>query len=169
MGALRWLFAIQLLSMGALEMSGPFWPLQLRALGDAPVYVNGADEEWVRRPDDVIRIFRGTLELAPGLELHTLGGHFPGSTAALWDAGAEGKGVLLAGDAGYGARLAIIIAVVLSVCLICMLCFISAHLIARTLGRTGNAVLSRVLGMLLAAYSVQFVINGIAAVRASLS
>lgn len=36
MGALRWLFAIQLLSMGAMEMSGPFWPLQLRALGDAP-------------------------------------------------------------------------------------------------------------------------------------
>lgn len=36
MAALRWLFAIQLLSMGALEMSGPFWPLQLRALGDPP-------------------------------------------------------------------------------------------------------------------------------------
>jgi len=34
---------------------------------------------------------------------------------------------------------------------------------------SGNAVLSRVLGMLLAAYSVQFVINGIAAVRTSLS
>lgn len=50
-----------------------------------------------------------------------------------------------------------------------MLCFVSASLIARTLRRTGNAVLSRVLGMLLAAYSVQFVINGIAAVRASLS
>lgn len=49
------------------------------------------------------------------------------------------------------------------------LCFVSASLIARTLGRTGNAALSRVLGMLLAACSVQFVINGIAAVRASLS
>ena len=36
MAALRWLFAIQLLAMGAMEMSGPFWPLQLRALGDAP-------------------------------------------------------------------------------------------------------------------------------------
>lgn len=36
-----------------------------------------------------------------------------------------------------------------SVCLICMLCFVSASLIARTLGRAGNAVLSRVLGMLL--------------------
>ena len=65
--------------------------------------------------------------------------------------------LLLAGVAGYGARFALIIAVV-----------VSASLIARTLGRTGNAVLSRVLGMLLAAYSVQFVINGIAAVRASL-
>ncbi|GAB3807305.1 MBL fold metallo-hydrolase [Humibacter antri] len=69
------------------------------ALGDAPVYVNEADAEWLRRPDDVIRLFRGTLELTPGLGLHTLGGHFPGSTAALWDAGAEGRGVLLAGDA----------------------------------------------------------------------
>ena len=36
MATLRWLFAIQLLAMGAMEMSGPFWPLQLRALGDAP-------------------------------------------------------------------------------------------------------------------------------------
>jgi MFS family permease len=34
--ALRWLFAIQLLSMGAMEMSAPFWPLHLRALGAAP-------------------------------------------------------------------------------------------------------------------------------------
>ena len=70
-----------------------------RALDDAPVYVNEADAEWVRRQDGCIRLFRGTVELAPGLELHTLGGHFPGSTAALWEAGADGKGVLLAGDA----------------------------------------------------------------------
>ncbi len=31
--ALHWLFAIQLLSMGAMDMSGPFWPLHLRDLG----------------------------------------------------------------------------------------------------------------------------------------
>ncbi|MDO8768084.1 MAG: MFS transporter [Burkholderiaceae bacterium] len=30
---LRWLFLIQLVSMGAMEMSAPFWPLHLRALG----------------------------------------------------------------------------------------------------------------------------------------
>ena len=80
--------------------------------------------------------------------------------------GAIATTLLLTGDAGYGARLAIIILVVVFVCL---LCFVSAGLIARTLGRTGNAVLSRVLGMLLAAYFVQFAINGIAAVRTSLS
>jgi multiple antibiotic resistance protein len=33
------------------------------------------------------------------------------------------------------------------------------------MGRTGNAVLSRLLGILLAAYSVQFVLDGVAAVR----
>lgn len=31
---LRRLFAIQLVSMGAMEMSGPFWPLHLRTLGN---------------------------------------------------------------------------------------------------------------------------------------
>ena len=46
---------------------------------------------------------------------------------------------------------------------------VSASLIARTLGRTGNDVMSRVLGVLPAAYSVQFVSNGIAVVRISLS
>jgi glyoxylase-like metal-dependent hydrolase (beta-lactamase superfamily II) len=70
-----------------------------RALGNAPVYANEADAEWLRRPDPAIRLFTGTLELAPGLSLHTLGGHFPGSTAALWQDGAGGRGVLLAGDA----------------------------------------------------------------------
>jgi multiple antibiotic resistance protein len=72
------------------------------------------------------------------------------------------------GGAGYGAWLALIIAVVVPVCLVCMLCFVPASLIARTLGRTGNAVLSRVFGMVLAAYSVRFAINGITAVRVSL-
>ncbi len=30
---LRWLFFVQLVSMGAMEMSAPFWPLHLRTLG----------------------------------------------------------------------------------------------------------------------------------------
>jgi multiple antibiotic resistance protein len=50
-----------------------------------------------------------------------------------------------------------------------VLCFVSASLIARALGRAGNAVLSRVLGMPFWGYSVQFVINGVAVAPASLS
>ncbi|MET3334734.1 MULTISPECIES: MarC family protein [Bradyrhizobium] len=91
---------------------------------------------------------------------------FPLAIPMMAGPGAIATTLLLSGDAGYGARLAVIIAVVLSVCLLCMLCLGSPD--RETLGRTGNAVLSRVLGMLLAAYSVQFVINGIAAVRTSL-
>jgi len=34
MTATRWLFALQLVAMGAMEMSGPFWSLHLRRLGD---------------------------------------------------------------------------------------------------------------------------------------
>ena len=30
----RWLFALQLVAMGAMEMSGPFWPLHLRRVGE---------------------------------------------------------------------------------------------------------------------------------------
>jgi multiple antibiotic resistance protein len=94
---------------------------------------------------------------------------FPLAIPMMAGPGAIATTLLLSGDAGDRAKLAVIIAIVVAVCALCMLCFVSAHLIARSLGRTGNAVLSRVLGMLLAAYSVQFVINGIAAVRASFS
>jgi multiple antibiotic resistance protein len=48
-----------------------------------------------------------------------------------------------------------------------MICFALAVPIAKTLGDTGNAVLSRLLGILLAAFSVQFVLDGVASVRAS--
>lgn len=94
---------------------------------------------------------------------------FPLAIPMMAGPGAIATTLLLSGNAADASRLAIIIAIILLVCLICGLCFVSANLIARTLGRTGNAVLSRLLGILLAAYSVQFVINGIAAVRASLS
>jgi hypothetical protein len=69
-----------------------------RALGGAPVLVSEADQEWVARPDPVIRTWKGTLDVVPGVTLHQLGGHFPGSAVAHWAAGAGGKGVLLGGD-----------------------------------------------------------------------
>ncbi|HLJ02889.1 MAG TPA: hypothetical protein VKT31_05585 [Solirubrobacteraceae bacterium] len=69
-----------------------------RALGGAPIFVSEADAEWVQRPDPAIRTWRGRHEVAPGLTLHQLGGHFPGSAVVHWPAGAGGKGVLLVSD-----------------------------------------------------------------------
>jgi hypothetical protein len=69
-----------------------------RALGGVPVLVAEADLDWVQRPDEAIRSWSGYYEVAPGLTLHQIGGHFPGSSVALWAAGAGGNGVLLVSD-----------------------------------------------------------------------
>lgn len=67
------------------------------ALG-APVLVNTRDSAWIRRPDNLIEVIDGTVELVPGLTVHHLGGHFDGSQVLHWAAGAEGRGVLLSSD-----------------------------------------------------------------------
>ncbi|WP_214401826.1 hydrolase [Pseudonocardia lacus] len=69
-----------------------------RALGGPPVLVNEADADWVARPDPAIVTWTGRRDIAPGLALLQIGGHFPGSAVVHWAAGAGGKGVLLAGD-----------------------------------------------------------------------
>ncbi len=65
----------------------------------APIWLHAADREWVVRPDPAIRFWEGdALEVAPGVTLLRLGGHFAGGTVLHWAAGAEGTGALLAGD-----------------------------------------------------------------------
>jgi multiple antibiotic resistance protein len=74
--------------------------------------------------------------------------------------------VLLAGRAyGHMLLVAILLAVVLLVVLACLGTFIVAG-ISRLLGLTGNIVLSRLLGVLLAALAVQYVADGVRAVWA---
>jgi hypothetical protein len=68
------------------------------AFGGAPVLVAEADARWIRRPDPVIELWSGEVELLPGLRMIQCGGHFPGSDVVLWEPGAEGRGVLLTGD-----------------------------------------------------------------------
>ncbi len=91
---------------------------------------------------------------------------FPLAIPLMAGPGATATTLLLSSTAGAAATLIILIVNIVLVCMLCMLCFLFAPLIARTLGRTANAVLSRLLGILLAAYSVQFVLNGVAAARA---
>jgi hypothetical protein len=69
-----------------------------RALGGVSVLVSQADVDWVQRPDPAITTWSGRYEVAPGLTLHQVGGHFPGSSVVHWAAGAGGKGVLLVSD-----------------------------------------------------------------------
>jgi hypothetical protein len=69
-----------------------------RRLGGVPVLVSEPDEAWVARTDPAIRTWKGRHELAPGLALIALGGHFPGSAVLHWEAGAGGRGVLLVSD-----------------------------------------------------------------------
>lgn len=72
------------------------------ALEQAPILVCEPLLEWVQRPDAAITGWRGSHELAPGLVLRELGGHFRGSSLLHWAAGAEGGGVLLSSDTIHG-------------------------------------------------------------------
>ncbi len=68
-----------------------------RAL-DTTVLVCEPDRQWLGRTDDRLEFYSDRREVADGLELHRVGGHFAGSAVALWSAGAEGRGLLLTGD-----------------------------------------------------------------------
>jgi hypothetical protein len=69
-----------------------------QAFDHAPIYIPEADRRWVMRPDAAIRFWTGTMSPLPGLTLIQCGGHFEGSAALHWAAGAQGEGALLTGD-----------------------------------------------------------------------
>lgn len=69
-----------------------------RALGGVPVLVAEPDMGWLARKDSAIKAWSGTFEPLPGVKLIQVGGHFKGSSVVHWPAGANGLGVLLAGD-----------------------------------------------------------------------
>jgi hypothetical protein len=73
-----------------------------RRLGDAPVLVCEPNLKWVSRQGGAVSSWTASRELAPGLTLHQLGGHFRGSAVLHWAAGAGGRGVLLSSDTIHG-------------------------------------------------------------------
>jgi multiple antibiotic resistance protein len=75
--------------------------------------------------------------------------------------------LLLAGRAqGDPIKIGILIGVIGFVALACLVSFMLATRISRLLGVTGNIVLTRLLGVILAAMAVQFVIDGVKAIIA---
>jgi len=89
---------------------------------------------------------------------------FPLAIPLMAGPGAIAATVLLAGLARDPAMLAALIGVIVVVCGLTMVGFLFAAPIKRVLGVTGQIVLSRLLGIILAALAVQYVVNGVRAI-----
>lgn len=86
---------------------------------------------------------------------------FPLATPLLAGPGSLATMILLAGEESGTMHLILVHLVMFTVLIIAMLLFHLATPLAHALGRTGTMVVTRLLGMLLAALSIQFVIDGL--------
>jgi glyoxylase-like metal-dependent hydrolase (beta-lactamase superfamily II) len=69
------------------------------ALGGVPILLHEADRAWVHCSSPNIEWWNGdSLTLSDDVRLIHLPGHFPGSSALLWDSAPNGRRTLLAGD-----------------------------------------------------------------------
>jgi multiple antibiotic resistance protein len=106
-----------------------------------------------------------TAEVAVTQDLIRNVAAFPLAMPLMAGPGAITAMILLAGRAeGSPLALALLLALVAAVMFACLAVFAAAEPIARLLGVTGQAVLTRLLGVILAALAVQFVIDGVRAV-----
>jgi multiple antibiotic resistance protein len=89
---------------------------------------------------------------------------FPLAIPLMAGPGAITATMLIASQAdGEPLRLAMLMGIILAVCGLCYLVFLGAEWISNGLGVTGNIVLTRLLGIVLVALAVQFVLDGVKA------
>lgn len=112
-----------------------------------------------------VRIERQSRQAEEAIEEHVRNiAAFPLAIPLMAGPGAITATVLLAGRAdGAPLRIAMLLAIVAVVLALCFLVFVLASRIAGFIGVTGNVVLSRLLGVILAALAVQYVIDGVRA------
>lgn len=110
-----------------------------------------------------VRIDRESKQAEDALEEHVRNiAAFPLAIPLMAGPGAITATLLLAGQAGgRPLPLAILFGVIVIVMASCLLAYLLANRIERFLGVTGNIVLQRLLGVILAALAVQFVIDGV--------
>jgi multiple antibiotic resistance protein len=139
-----WLLARLGISLAAFRIAGG---LLLFAIAFEMVFQHRAERERERagRPGAAKATFPLAIPLMAG----------PGAITAM---------VLLAGRVGHApVALAALIAITGVIMLACYLVFLSAAKLERLLGRQGEALLGRLLGVLLAALAVQYVADGVKA------
>jgi len=140
---LRWLG----ISLPAFQIAGGlllFWIAAEMVYGTRSERETRAAEQAVEERIRNIAAFPLAIPLMAG----------PGAIAAI---------VLLAGQARDALTLAALLGVIVAVCALTLLVFCFAGAIKRALGVTGNIVSSRLLGVILAALAVQYVIDGVRA------
>jgi multiple antibiotic resistance protein len=115
-----------------------------------------------------VRVSRQSQQAEKALDQHVRNiAAFPLAIPLMAGPGAITASVLLAGRAdGDPIRLGVLLGAIAVVIATCLLVFVIAARIAKLMGTTGNVVASRLLGVLLAALAVQFVIDGVRAVLA---
>jgi multiple antibiotic resistance protein len=89
---------------------------------------------------------------------------FPLAIPLISGPGAISATILLASQASGWLQMAVLILVIVALIASCFAVFLLAPQIERTLGETGRLVLSRLLGIILAALAVQFVADGAMAI-----
>ena len=115
-----------------------------------------------------VRIERQSQQAEQAIEEHVRNiAAFPLAIPLMAGPGAITATILLASRSDNDAmRLIVLLAVIATVLALCFLVFTLASRIAKWLGVTANVVASRLLGVLLAALAVQYVVDGVRAALA---
>jgi multiple antibiotic resistance protein len=88
---------------------------------------------------------------------------FPLAVPLMAGPGAITATILLAGRATHPVGLALLVGMIVVAVAVCLAVFLLADQVERLLGITGRIVLARLLGVLLAALAIQFVVDGVQA------
>jgi multiple antibiotic resistance protein len=109
-----------------------------------------------------LRLQRATKDAEQAVEesIHNMAA-FPLAIPMMAGPGAITATILLAGQAAYRpVWLAILLGAIVVALAACLMTFAAAARLRKLLGVTGNVVLSRLLGVILAALAVQYVVDG---------
>lgn len=144
------LFGLQVLLFFGITMPA------FRIAGGMLLFLTALDMLFERRAQ------RRRDQSEPGLEAGDDPSVFPLATPLIAGPGAMAAMILLAGQTSEPLELIAVHLVMLAVLGVVFALMLAAGLLERALGETGINVLTRLLGMLLAALAVQFVLDGFA-------